>query len=67
MVMETLRMKELKKLNCEAMGKIIGGDDDNKPVPTQYVSTSTGWTVFDQEVIVDGKKKRIIIDMKPLP
>lgn len=65
--METLKMKELKKLNCEAMGKITGGGDDDKPVPTKYVSTSTGWTVFDQEITVDGKKKIVIIDMQPLP
>ena len=65
--METFKMKELKKLNYEAMRKITGGGDDNKPVPTQYVSTSTGWTVFDQDIIVDGQKKRVIIDMKPLP
>ncbi len=49
------------------MGKITGGGDDDKPVPTKYVSTSTGWTVFDQEITVDGKKKIVIIDMQPLP
>ncbi|MCM1554291.1 MAG: hypothetical protein NC048_02215 [Bacteroides sp.] len=64
--METLQMKELKKLNCEAMGRVTGGGDDNKPKPTKYKSTSTGWTVYDEErPKAEGGTEFVIIDMKP--